>query len=278
MPEETEEGLRGLWNSSATFADLGKRLYLPRLAAALAEIAPARKEAILTRFARRFDPWPEWVLNIGVEILKVYLPTIEKPALRSLVKCVHALFFELRLDDTTPPGTIPAPQLDTEILGALWGHMTAFSEDCHKKVVQLADEGVITPEKSVEFEKRVEPPPHVNEAFAYYVNARGVTDLAKVAEAMAKAKGKTFDEQGGLKETSATKIYRAIFADWPDVESLAGPTELCNFLMPVLQGSRNDPELKLDRVKKICMRMGIVFRPAGKGQSYPLALSLPDTD
>src|SRR5438046_9929894 len=96
---------------------------------------------------------------------------------------------------------------------------------------------------------------------------RPLSEFSRLSEAVASAKDRTFDEQRGLKETTATKVYRAILADWPDVEALEGPTQLCRLLEKALQGSRNDPESKLDRVKKICARMGILFKPAVKGQA-----------
>jgi hypothetical protein len=275
LPPEMDREFRELWNKSVAFADFVGPLYLGDVAAALAHRAPAQKDAILKTLSRCFEPWPSWVLNVAAEILKVYFPTMERTWLRRSLQCLHALFFELRLDGTTPPGTIPVPELDPTVLGAIWGHTIAVGEDCHKRMLQMANNKLVTAEELLKFEEKLEPPKYAADVFAYYVKVRGVRNFGKVADAMAKAKDRTFDKQGCAKETTATEIYRQIFINWPHVETLAGPTELFRFLEPVLDGSRNDPVLRLDRVKKICTRMEIVFGSPIKGQPDPPALSLP---
>jgi hypothetical protein len=87
------------------------------------------------------------------------------------------------------------------------------------------------------------------------------TGLFEFAVGFANAKQNTFDKQGWLRETTLTRIYGEIVENWPEIEELSGPTALCNFLSPVLKGNDNSPEMRLDRVNKICQRMGVRFQP-----------------
>jgi hypothetical protein len=163
------------------------------------------------------------------------------------------------------------PQIDAKILGTLIGHAFAMTAHLRTKLETAVKSGVLTQEDAADFEAEYakqlseeefqrEMQPHVSK----YFDARP-TKWVEFSEAMTVARRKTLDPDGSLKETTLTNVYSKILEDWPKVEEMSGPTELCAFLEPVLVGSENDPDKKLDRVKKLCRRLKIQFRPIVKG-------------
>jgi hypothetical protein len=222
------------------------------------------------QFLRRYTSWPDWALECAVEVCRVFVPRVRREIISDSFRFFHAFVFEARFDGSES-GQPPAfPQLDAKVFGTIVGHFLALGTHLRTQLDELASSG-LSSEKLQELEGMYvsqlseeavqrEMQPHLSK----YFEARP-TKWVEFSEAMSVAKRKTLDPHGGLKETTATKIYSKILEDWPKVEEMSGPTELCAFLDPVLVGSENDPHKKLDRVKKICSRLKVRFQPIVKG-------------
>jgi hypothetical protein len=264
-----------LFETSSSIVDFLGKCQKSRLERLFSSMLPVQRDALLSDLLRYYRPWPEWTLRILVEVLSVWLPTVPKQQIRECVQFIHFLCFELRLDGSTPRNLIIPPHLDIKFLGSVVGHLIAISEKGRRDVARLADNRAISPTEFAHFQKELATSELVL-VLGEYLRVRPDIDLAAFSKALAEAKKKTFDSHGRPKDTTATEIYNTILANWPDIENMSGPSELCAFLEPVLKGSANDPEMKLDRVKKICARMGITFRPVVKGQPSPLPMSLSE--
>ena len=271
-PEDEE--IRRVFGDSKTFADFFKQHYQRNLEPFLKSVPKGEK--VFSRFMCYLDPRPDWVLRVAVEVVSVHFPTIKKEVIYDCFRFAHWFFFEMRFDGSGPRPP-EFPEIDPRVLGAMIGHMVVMPETLRSTAAEALKAGNLSPEKYAEYVEefsserfQIELQPHLNR----YFKARP-KEIIEVCEAIADAKKKTLDEQGRLKETTLTKVYSAILDDWPEIEELSGPTELCAFLKPVFIGNENDPEKRLDRVKKICRRMGIQFKPPVKGQTQPFTLSLP---
>jgi len=95
--------------------------------------------------------------------------------------------------------------------------------------------------------------------FVEFLAAIDANKHSQVMGTLLKAENGTFDDQGRLRDTSATEIYKRILESWPEVELFSGTAELCDFLAPVLGSGGH--AARDERVKKIVTRMGIAFRP-----------------
>lgn len=254
-----------------------------RLESVLAELPPderAEFQAVLDKHEeytrRRMYPWPDWVLRIAVELFSVQFPSISKARIEETFQCVHSFVFEFPLQQAIRP-PIKFPDIDARILGSLMGHTVARVEAGQRELSNILAKKDVSPEVRAEYLAKISSMSEMSEMSTPLADCVKAYPgfLVQFSEALVNAKSKTFDKEGRLKETSLTPIYQAIFDDWPAIEEMSGPTELCEHLQPLLLGGENDPDKRLDRVKKICRRMGIVFKGSVKGQTPPPTLSLP---
>ena len=230
----------------------------------LARRMPANEgEVFLRQSLRYFEPWPDWALRIIVEIWRVYLPTIPRSTIYDFIRFAHDLFLVLKLDGSTPKEAFKCPEIDFVHVGALNGHMAALCENLMLRIKAEFEQNSISSEDYKRYADDLSPERMQTEMLPFL---RALpSKLFAFAEGFAQAKSDTFDKKGSLRETMLTKVYVEIFENWPAIEELSGPTALCAFLNPVLKGNITDSEMQLDRVKKICQRMGIRFKPLKKG-------------
>ena len=248
-------------------------------------ISPENRAAFLAGFEkyfrgafRRFHPWPDWVLRIGAEVIAVEFPTIPKNHREEMLRQIHTSVFGCR-PHQAPPAPVTSWDSYLSIFGAMFGHTVAHAEAELGELGRIVAKEEESPEKRVEYFKRI-----MRAAEMRSLNC-SVSDFIQIhpgcfvslSEVVTKAKSNTFDSEGRPRATTLTEVYRLLFNDWPTVEAMSGPTELCAYLdrLGLLVGGIDDPENKLDRVKKICQRMGIVFLGKGGGQSSTPAPSLP---
>lgn len=253
---------------SKTLGEFLKKTYQPRMEFALASLQPGHRECIIRDVLRYCEPWPEWVLRVAAEICQVDLPTVPKETIKANLRWIHALFFEVRLDGSSLPESIPPPKLDPEVMGALMGHLVAHLERWNAELGKASAKELLSSDAFAESSRlfslevmQQELVPHLSK----YLEIRSTGFLA-FNDALKEARMNTVGKSGERKETTLTRVYRALFEDWPRVERLSGPTALCDFLSPVLKGNESDPEKRLDRVKKVCRRMGVQFQRTVKGQ------------
>jgi hypothetical protein len=88
--------------------------------------------------------------------------------------------------------------------------------------------------------------------------------MVQFSEGFTKARGNTFDKNGNVKLPPLIGIYAEILLHLPEVEDMSGVTEFCEFLKPLL--NEKDPVKRLERVKQIRRRLGIVFKGKVKGK------------
>lgn len=254
-----------------------KTLYQEKLDVSLAKLPAEQADEITRGFYRSFEPWPEWVLRIASEVHHVSFPKIPTDTIFDVLQCFNFYLTKAKLDGSNQAEFPKMPTISAGDCGAMFGHMAALISDYRKQVDEARKEGLLSRKSHAYYSKgfsietfQQEMSPAVCEFFRIRPAA-----IVEFNLAFAKAMNETFDEMGLLRETTLTDIYRKILSEWPEVEGLSGPTALCEYLDPLLTGSGNDPEQKLDRVKKLCRRMGIVFVPFVKGQAHPPSASLP---
>ncbi len=266
-----------LFEESETLGEGLKRFGLLRIPQHLARVPPRSRERFLNAFVRWCEPWPEWVLRIAAEVLHVYFPTIPKKTIKAGLQKLHFFLFGLRLNEKGFAELETMLKVDAAVYGAMLGHFCAWMENSRRNLDRELAKGLISPDQHLEYAKLSSLEflqAQVAEPIADFLKSNPDNWLAGVT-AFAKAKASTFDRSGSCKETTSTRVYYVILRNWPEIEELSGPTALAHFLRPVLEGSENDPEKRLDRVKKVCRRMGITFKPFVKGQTHPPGLSLP---
>jgi hypothetical protein len=256
-----------------------------RLEACFAGFPDDKKDALREVFdeinadiRRRLEPWPKWVVNLAAEIFAVHNPTIPKTTIQEGFTLLHFIVFEWRLDRSIPFPKHQFESFDPALLGAMCGHSVALAENVDEKMAQLkqrvADctaKGLLTPEKQAEHAKFINrEEKHTLEKSLSEMNgllAKCMEEnpkfILRYSEGLANAKGNTFDSKGNLKEPPLMRIYEKIFEEWPQVEAMSGPTKLCKFLEPLL--NENDPDKRLERVKQIRRRLGIVFNGQVRG-------------
>lgn len=216
------------------------------------------KEKFRGECLRFFEPWPDWVLKIKAQIVSVYFPTIKKSEIHEFIYFIHQLIFEIKLDGSTPNEKIKFPKIEKSVAGKVIGHILGFDDPAKGLLAQSA---ALKSEKSdnlIRLEQEITVfRNEFNKLILDYLSAKpeGITDILSET---GNAQAKTFDKNGQLKETTATKIYQIIYENWPGIEKMSGVTELTRFLEPHL--GVGDFEAKADRVKKICRRMDITFK------------------
>jgi hypothetical protein len=224
----------------------------------------------LQSFWRLFDPWPDWALRIAVEVISVHVPTIPKQLVSEVIRFFHDLNLVARLDGSDRESVrLELPKLDEQVLSAIIGHVIAHifaQRDTARALLEelrIISKGRLTDDRYNDYLRRLDGVNEINGLFSKFLNKRPTTNLSKFMASSTRAQERTFDVNGHLRTTTATDIYDAILRNWPKVEMLAGPSQLCDLLAPVLKGSGGDPVDRLDRVKKICTRMGIRFKCQG---------------
>ena len=72
-----------------------------RFDAALAEHGVSEEKRNSMRqedFSRWYQPWPDWVLNIGAEVFDVHFPSVSKQTFISILRNIHWLIFEVKIE------------------------------------------------------------------------------------------------------------------------------------------------------------------------------------
>lgn len=247
-----------------TFGEMFRRLEEGACERTRGYLPPDIHEKIWRHMFRYFDPWPDWVLRIAAEVLHVQLPTISKPAIQDALRFVHFIMLEARFDGSNKAAMPKLPELNPSIMGALVGHGLAYSHHIRKRIEELKD--VVPAERLEEisnqasldkFHKKVVP------AIGKYLQQKPES-FVEFQAGYGHAERNTFDKHGSRKETPLTPIYEKILSDWPEIECLSGPKALTEYLSPLL--GNQDFEDKYERVKAICKRMRITFKPFVKGR------------
>jgi len=259
-------------NTLAEILRFGLEKKLPALRRSLnkEKIDPKKRDIFLRRWMRLYAPWPEWVLRVATEVLVVHFPRVQRKTIFEGLKAIHWLFFEAKIhDDSEPPQFDFPPDLRNELV-RLFGHMEKHMEELGKQIEELKKEllKVKLPERSDEIEQKIKPKwqndyKRMGDLFLDFLKRKPPEEHLPTMETLLIANKATFDEEGRARDTTATAIYRKILESWEEVELLSGPEQLCDFLDPVL--GHGDAEAKLDRVKHIVRRMGIVFHPVCQG-------------
>jgi hypothetical protein len=221
----------------------------------------AELELIMRHDLRWLEPWPDWVLNVATELCAVRYPRIQRETIFQCLKALHSLCFGLPVE---------FPKMESDSVASFLGHFTAHAE---KEFAEIKDEKLKkisrsrkiskvfrTQLKSIVYGISKDRENEIADAWGKILKAfaelnESATD---VMEKVTDAKRATFDNQGELHTTSATKIYQAIFDDWQDVESMSGLKELTIFLDSHLGAVRSETQ-KYDLVKKLCGRIGLQF-------------------
>lgn len=267
--EAAKHGLEKVFPGANTLAECLRYHYETRLSEFWEKLP--NRDVVKRQFLRRYQPWPDWVLWCAVEVYRVFFPRINKQVIFESFKLFHDFIFEARFDETERKHPPIYPKINAEVLGTVVGHLLAVAEHAKGQFDDLVRDGKLSQGEIAEFQAKHGK--HLSEAEFHrevqphlmrYLSIRPA-DLVQFSDAMAVARRNTFDANGGLKETTSTKVYSKILEDWPQVEEMSGATELCTFLNPLLVGSENDPAKKLDRVKKIRQRLKIRFRRVVKG-------------
>jgi hypothetical protein len=253
-----------VFNETQTLAEMFKRHYRKTSVSVLAMLPPDHRKSFERDFFRHFDPWPDWVLRIAAEVCHVHLPTISKEAIEDALRFVHFFVFVARLDGSSKEQMPKMPDLSPKMMGALGGHTLAIALKLREKFE--AARSTVPADKLEEISKEVSLENFQSEiapAVAEYFKAKPSAFIG-FQEGFSEAKSKTFDKHGSRKETLLTPIYERILSEWPEIECLTGPKALTEYLSPLLCGQ--DFEAKYERVKAICKRKRITFKPFVKGQ------------
>jgi len=253
-----------VFDKSLTVAGIFKRHYQIVLMNLSVKFPSVYDESFVRDSLRRFDPWPDWTLRIWAEVLHVDMPTIPKHTIEDALRLGHFFLMEAKMDGSNKELLPKMPKINPKNIGALVGHCFASALNVNN-IIEAARDKIpadqfeqLSQEASLEkLQEKVAP------AVAEYLNAKP-TAFIEFQEGFSEAQRKTFDKHGSRKETPLTPIYEKILSDWPKVESLSGPKALCENLSPLL--GNQDFEDNYERVKKICQRMEITFKPFVKGQ------------
>lgn len=218
------------------------------------------------RVMRFCEPWPDWALRVYAEIIEVKIPTVPKAIILEHLRFLHFFIFDVEIHGKEM-GKIPHIRGDSgKVFAAIAGHVFEHFEKALK-------DGKLTPTKTAENSAAGNEAPEVwtMEKFQKTFVPSILKSLQFSPEkfldfnsAFNTARKNTFDKKGFPKESPLTPIYRKIFWNWPEIEQMSGPKALCEYLSPHL--GHQHPDEKYERVKKICQRMQIAFKPFVKGQ------------
>ena len=229
-------------------------------------------------FRRHLEPWPDWVVRLAADLWSVQAPTIPKAKILETLRFIHFLVFEFRFYCPASRASFRWPDIDAKIMGAVIGHSVARMEKDKREFSEFLEKSRLSKEKHAEFTAHLsefsidgymaELAPHLAECAKEYP-----AHVIPFMEGLAIAKANTFDKGGQLKAMPLRPVYQAIFSNWPKIERMSGPAELCRFLDPYL--NEKAPDKKLERVKQIRRRLGIVFKRKARGTAQRQSAYLP---
>ena len=214
------------------------------------------------------DPWPEWALRIAAEVIAVHLPRVQKRNIFEALKFFHWLFFEADIHSDFKKMNFPQFNLPHDLEGEMFrllAHLQKHTETFTKEMEEFKAK---SPEKWTEHEDKSmqgirKSFDNVGKSILDLLGKEPPeTQLSRMETIVAASKA-TYDEEGRIRDTTATAVYKQILKSWPEIATFSDVKQLCSFLDPVL--GHVDADAKLDRVKKIVRRMGIVFRPVCQG-------------
>jgi hypothetical protein len=283
-PKSVADGLspqeRKVWEQSRTVGEFLhaclEQEIAPKLDRLAPKVRPEVRDELRRALLRIYEPWPEWVLRIAAEVLVVRFPRVRKKTVCGVLKVIHWFFFEAALHGapTPKPQLAFAAGIERD-LWSMFGHLTAHDAAIGRRIEDLKS-STKNPNLLAQLEEfrasRADSSRQAWAAFVRYLEAK--PEFPTALAATVDANRATFDGEGQLRETTLTPIYEKILENWAEVEAMSGPTELCRFLDPLLGNA--DQEKKFDRVKKLCRRVRVMFRPPCQGTSPPPPLVPPD--
>lgn len=231
-------------------------------------------EADRARFERIFRPWPKWVLRLGAELWHVDYPTIDRSIFFQTFRVLNTCIF--RCPTNPEAKRIPTvrhdafDRIDFRVLplitASFFGHSFEHIEAIRKKLDEQLATGKITKESydsQIKLISREHLENTVSDWFADWSKHKEVSPF-ELTRAIEDARRKTFDKHGEPKETPLIPIYRVMLHNWITIENMSGPKALTEFLAPHLGNQAFED--KYERVKAICKRTRVRFRPFVKGQ------------
>lgn len=256
--------LRQSFTGCKTIGEIIRQAKLASLERLRPALPPELQELASPRTLRYWEEWPDWVLRVAAEVFHVDVPTISKAEILETLRFVNFFVFVARIDGGPSPTLLKFPDPNPRTFGALVGHGVAMMMDLR----QLFEEarGRIPEARLEEFRKRASLEDfqcEIAPLVADYFKAEPTAFMAFQA-GFSDAERNTFGKGGTRKETPLTPVYRKILDDWPEIEGLSGPKALTEYLSPLL--GNQDFEDKYERVKAICKRMRITFKPFVKGR------------
>lgn len=240
-------------------------------------------ESLITGLLRVYRPWPPWVIHIAVELLSVYFPKIRRQLFRSVFELVHWLFFEASVDEIMDERRPVPPEAkawldqifsdpETDVAN-FFGHlepifqMLAASFDNRIKQINTEKWDAASLCRLEDLRKEMRQlAEQKGEALLDYLAAKPAEKRFSIMETAVRAKAGTYSKQGHLRDTPATHLYEIILENWLKVEEMSGPTELCEYLDPVL--GAGTPEQKYNRVTHLMRRVGMKL-PAPLSRDKP---------
>jgi hypothetical protein len=257
MELETTKKVAPIWQPHENFLKFYFRVVDERLRKTLQEFAPQiDADLILGLHERLAEPWPAWVLHIAAKLIHLHAPTIKLADIESGIAWLHWIALEMTPDrkGKPPPPEFPGGRKEVmEICGRAIGHVEA-TESALTRLLEAFPDLLLSYREGAK--KDLNPMMEFTKAQLAEAN---LEEVAIFGTALADARSKTVDKNGEIRGTSASEAYRQMLWNWPEIEQMSGPSELCAFLRPHL-GSGSE-EHHLDRVKKMCRRLGIKFLP-----------------
>ena len=276
-PEQPENQLQsaqpdidGMLKKHGTLAKAYRALFEPHYGQIPVFAQGPTPEADKARFERIFRPWPKWVLRLGAELWHVDYPTIDRDIFFQTFRVVNVCLFRFPTDpkDVATAKHSSLEHIDFRVIALIWasfiGHAFEHLEASRKKPDAELAAGKISPQQHQERLKYASPEGLQNairENFSALYKFDGAEPF-EITRAVETARNKTFDKHGRRKETPLIPVYRLMWNNWITIEKMSGPKELTHFLLPVL--GDQDFYAANDRVKQICSRLGVRFKPPVK--------------
>ncbi|GEM_PF-2967144 len=227
-------------------------------------------EAAEARFERFFRPWPKWVFRLAAELWHVQCPTVPKETIVQTLRLLNICLFRCPTDVSSEQRAKAwfdaFDRTDLRVLpfvhAAFMGHALEHLKAEQIELNKLRAAGLISAEDyadriSTFSPERVEE--MLRDCFASWGKDEDL-NLSELIRVVEEARAKTFDKNGGLKETQLTPIYRAMLYNWMTVERMTGPKELSVFLTPQLKGKSKSATGEQARIATLCSRLGVKFR------------------
>jgi len=205
--------------------NVGKE-YRLRGALSGSNLSPEAIEDFIHFSNRMYRPWPVWVLRIATEVFSVHLPTIKKQTIFESLRAIHWFLLECEIHNTTQK--MPEFNFPPDIKGDLFrviGHIQKFavSVDNLFSEVQKLD---LPPERMAELNRLKLEADRGADDFSNLLygllRKKPMKDQVAAIEIIGEASVSTYDEEGRIRETTATPIYQEILTSWIEVEALSG--------------------------------------------------------